>query len=350
MRAQFAFPTFDFFPRSNNLIEYSGSLFDLPRQARSDACKTFYREVRSNGWSVCPVGYAIYSRYVDDSHFLIAPGLRIQGLSRISGKTEGLTIRTSRQRIERYFDTALDARTQAIENARALLRKTIHELRGLNSININAVQELEHRIGLSLGNYVAALLGNIYATSSILSTHLDVVSFIENPDFLWPIESIPVYRKFDKLVRCFKPQSGRKNIDLDLQGQSHSHVHGPGIFEIIPFLALDNAIKYSPAGERVEVRVTENHMRILAEVRSLGPKLEMDEERQVFERGFRGSNAKQMTRVGDGEGLALLRDLVERLFRGRVFFAQERAHLTRGNVPFARTKLMMELPLDSRSW
>ena len=305
----------------------------------------YYRTIRVEGWSVCPSGYAVYTRFVDDRYFLVFPGLRVTGISRISGKTKGLTIRTEAKKIENYVSSALASRFHATEEARRLIRKTIHEIRGLNAININSVQELESQVGSQLGNHANSLLGNIHAATNILSVHLDVVSFIANPDFEWPYEDIPVYRKFDKLLRCFRPQSAKKHLHVDLTGKSHGYIRGPGIFEIVPFLAIENAVKYSPIARNLTVHFSETDSAVLSEVRSVGPILVSNEEHRIFDPGFRGSNAQKVTKEGDGQGLALLKDLVERLYHGTISFHQGDVQFAHEDIPYARTILRIAFPL-----
>ena len=343
---QLAFPSFERSPAHPELTQFEGSLFDLPERARSEECVQFYRSIRTGGWSICPAGFAVYSHVVEENHLLILPGLRILGISTISGKTEGLTIRTEREYIENYVRCALTARAAAIENARRLIRRTIHEIRGLNSISVNAAQELDRHMHFGEDNHVQALVGNILATANILSAHLDVVSFIANPDAEWPQESIAVYRKFDKLVRCFRPRATRLGISLELRGQSHGSIRGPGIFEIVPFLALDNAVKYAPQGSAVRVLIEEGRGCVQTTVVSRGPRLDEDEHERIFLPGFRGRNAERKTREGDGEGLALLKDLVERLYKGKIEFRQDDELSYVNAIPHSRVALEIDLPLQ----
>ena len=73
---------------------------------------------------------------------------------------------------------------------------------------------------------------------------------------------------------------------------------------------LDNALKYTPSGGRVELRLLEQDGLVGVQVSDSGPGIPRSELSQVFERFYRG----QHTRVteGFGLGLALARALVER--------------------------------------
>jgi len=72
---------------------------------------------------------------------------------------------------------------------------------------------------------------------------------------------------------------------------------------------IDNAVKYSPAGETVEVRAASNDHVVLVSVHDRGPGIAMEDQRLIFEKFGRvaGSNAKP----GTGLGLYIARSIAE---------------------------------------
>ena len=75
---------------------------------------------------------------------------------------------------------------------------------------------------------------------------------------------------------------------------------------------IGNAIKYSPGGEPVEVRVTETDRTVRVAVQDTGIGVPPGEMRFLFERFTRASNAKRSSIKGTGLGLYLAKTLVER--------------------------------------
>jgi len=71
-------------------------------------------------------------------------------------------------------------------------------------------------------------------------------------------------------------------------------------FEYIPFLLLENAVKYSPPGNAVNVFFEQDRNKLEDRVNSTGPFC--DDTSIVFEKGHRGEGAKK---VSDGSGLGL---------------------------------------------
>ncbi|MCL5735232.1 MAG: ATP-binding protein, partial [Actinobacteria bacterium] len=81
------------------------------------------------------------------------------------------------------------------------------------------------------------------------------------------------------------------------------------MIEQVLFNLLDNALQYSPAGSPVDISARSNG-EIVIEVADRGPGLAEAEEKQVFEKLYRGTAAKRGGR-GAGLGLAIARAIIE---------------------------------------
>lgn len=71
---------------------------------------------------------------------------------------------------------------------------------------------------------------------------------------------------------------------------------------------IDNALKFTSAGDSVEVRALEDGRTIVVEVADTGPGISPDDLGNIFEELYRGSNARGVE--GSGLGLALVRRIV----------------------------------------
>lgn len=81
---------------------------------------------------------------------------------------------------------------------------------------------------------------------------------------------------------------------------------GEAVFNI-----LDNAVKYSPRGSRVEISVTLLFSFIRIEIRDRGIGIPLDEHNKIFRRFYRGSSPDVTREEGSGVGLYLCRRIIE---------------------------------------
>ena len=103
-------------------------------------------------------------------------------------------------------------------------------------------------------------------------------------------------------------------------------VHGnkPMLFRLI-FNLGENAVKYTPAGGRVEIVLSQQSDTARLDVTDTGPGIAPEDQKQIFDRFFRTDPAR--SRGGAGLGLALVRSIVL-LHRGQISVESE---LSRGS-------------------
>jgi two-component system phosphate regulon sensor histidine kinase PhoR len=85
---------------------------------------------------------------------------------------------------------------------------------------------------------------------------------------------------------------------------------------------IGNAIKFTPPGGAVSVRVDDRPDDVLVEVRDTGAGIPADELPHIFERFYRGTNTGEARASGSGLGLAIVRSIVE-MHDGQIEIASE---------------------------
>ena len=112
------------------------------------------------------------------------------------------------------------------------------------------------------------------------------------------------------VVEELLPQAAERAIDLGSQGSGPLWLDGePDALRILLRNLLENAIKYSPHGGRVDVALAAPHGRPCLTVEDSGPGIPEEERAQVFERFFRGSQTRGS---GSGLGLAIVQAIARR--------------------------------------
>jgi signal transduction histidine kinase len=73
---------------------------------------------------------------------------------------------------------------------------------------------------------------------------------------------------------------------------------------------IDNAVKYSPPGDRVSVKAEQSDSRVVIEVRDRGPGISREHQRLIFEK-FGRANVAEHAKPGTGLGLFIARSIAE---------------------------------------
>jgi two-component system sensor histidine kinase TctE len=103
----------------------------------------------------------------------------------------------------------------------------------------------------------------------------------------------------------------QKSIDLALEAPQDAMVQGHALLlhELVSNLA-DNAIRYTPVGGAVLLRVSEQGSTVLLEVQDSGAGIPEPERDKVFAPFYRAAAALETNPGGTGLGLAIVRDIV----------------------------------------
>jgi len=99
-------------------------------------------------------------------------------------------------------------------------------------------------------------------------------------------------------------------IHFDDAGERRCVCDGQKLYQVFLNL-LDNAIKYSEAGARVDVEITEDGSSLTVEVRDTGVGIPEEELGQLFERFYRVDKDRSRATGGSGLGLAISKQIVE---------------------------------------
>jgi len=123
----------------------------------------------------------------------------------------------------------------------------------------------------------------------------------------------------------------QRQVRLTLQAASTPVLAaiGEGAATLIVVNLLENAVKFTPAGGAVEVRVWRDGEYACLSVSDSGPGIGIDELPHLFERFYRGASARSGAAAGVGLGLALTQTIVQG-HGGRI----EAANLPAGGAAF----------------
>jgi two-component system OmpR family sensor kinase len=274
------------------------------------------------GWllALLPAGIGILVGVLANNGVIQNPVLYLRGPLSVIAFRLGLSISllfvllglTASRVQARHTEVMDEVRTSATEERQRFLRRLDHEMKnpltavqtGLN--NIADVAEDDYLQGeiqavktqvLRVARLVADLrkLAAI-ESSAIEKVDVDMSDLIE--DAVSAIQEGP------------EPPEREFNLLLPSAPWPLPEVRGdPDLLLLAVHNLLDNAIKFSKPGDRVEVRAFEDGKEIVIEVADTGQGIQESEADQVWEELFRGEQARGIP--GSGLGLSLVRVIVD---------------------------------------
>jgi two-component system, OmpR family, sensor histidine kinase MprB len=208
-------------------------------------------------------------------------------------------------RLAGSFNSTLDALERSVESQRQLVADASHELRTpLSSLRTNIeVLMREDANGLSPVDREELLRDLVTQADELTGLVGDVVDVARRGESDADFQEVNLHELVDGVLvraRRLAPQA-----DI-VDEMSPWVVNGaPERLTRLVTNLVDNAIKWSPAGKRIEVRLTDGELT----VRDFGPGIPPDDLPHVFDRFYRATAARSLP--GSGLGLAIVRQVAE---------------------------------------
>ncbi len=156
------------------------------------------------------------------------------------------------------------------------------------------------------------------------------------------LETIPLLSVLERVIGPLHLLAVQKNIRLTTETPKNTIPliqADQALFQQALYNLVENAIKYTPPGGSVIVRMNIKGDSILFEVQDSGIGIAPNDQAHLFEKFFRGGQREAREQKGTGLGLAIVRSIVERhggkvwlesqLGQGSTFFLQVPLHQLR---------------------
>lgn len=324
-----------------------GSLHRVPPELIDPPRLLELLRIEKSGWHETEFGYFAYSKRGLDRSIYIFPGLQIEGESRAKRRIHGYSETFSKTQIEAMAAGVTDVEEHFRSKAESEFNLLVHDLRGLSNSIYHAAEEARNLLQNNDMGGVGIRIENIIAAQTMLKIRTDILDYSGYVDLADMETNVPIYRRVHKVVRSFSPFAKHSGTNIKLNGSSYRESYGPNVFEIISYLLIDNAVKYSPKHETVTVTVEEDEKTITVDVNSTGPQIMREEMEAIFVDGFRGSNAKKLGKPGNGMGLELAKRLVMQ-FNGEISASSEPIPEFRiDDVQMAEVRFTVKVPVSS---
>ncbi len=209
-------------------------------------------------------------------------------------------------RLGRRFNELLDRLDGAMSQQRRFLTDAAHELR---TPLARMLGEAESRLASPPTGQDRESLDRIHDDLRQASALVDELMQLARAD-AGSVDAVLSDGYLDDVVSDavspWNAEAKRRKVALDVAvlDEAPASLDGRLVSRLVGVL-IHNALRYTPPGGRVEVRVEQLDGHAVLEVEDSGIGIPVDEREQIFERFFRGGLARQRAPEGSGLGLAI---------------------------------------------
>jgi signal transduction histidine kinase len=261
----------------------------------------------TGGWLVTQTAVAPIRRLTLAVQRIIRTG-RTDARVPVAGSGDALDELTS------LFNTMLDkieglvtAMRGALDNVSHDLRTPLTRLRGTAEIALAAPSD-----AATLDRYRDALADCVEESDRVLVmlNALMDISEAESGTLPLHLEPVALVDIVGRAMDLYRDVAEAKNVALNADAPDDVVVVADRTrLEQVAANLIDNAVKYTPSGGRVEVQVRREDGRGVLRVSDTGPGIPADEQPRIFDRLFRGDTSR--AERGLGLGLSLVKAMVE---------------------------------------
>ena len=222
----------------------------------------------------------------------------------------------------------------AVQNIRAYEaeRNTVEELRRLSALRADFVSLVSHELRAPMASVVGsaqtlrerwrelnpdqrdsflALIGNETERLAALIGDVLDTSRIDAGTFTYRFADVDLGALVRDSVAGIALAQDEVSVVSDVHGELPTVRGDRDRLQQVLTNLLDNAVKYSPSGEKVTVSAFRQDSRVRIQVSDHGPGVPADQQRVIFEKFGRGHTAGSPGKPGTGLGLYIARSIAE---------------------------------------
>lgn len=210
----------------------------------------------------------------------------------------------------RAIDRLLGRVGQSMEAQRRFVADAAHELRSpMTALSLQAERLTQTDLPPEARTRLAELRAGIERVRKLLNQLL-ALARAQSPA-AHASTLVSIQQTFRHALEDLMPLAEDRHIDIGLEGTQDTRIRINEL-ELITLVKnlLDNAIRYTPDGGRVDLAVTQDAKSVTLHVSDTGPGIAPTERERVFDPFYRILGSGQ---TGSGLGLAIVRTIVHRL-------------------------------------
>ncbi|OFY94227.1 MAG: hypothetical protein A3K10_17610 [Bacteroidetes bacterium RIFCSPLOWO2_12_FULL_31_6] len=294
-------------------------------------CTEHYKSSTEEGTHICPYGFATIVKK-NNTGSTIYTSLNIDKISnkkwlkkkikkheksilldkkKVDDMIKSFELQNAEHTYSKNAVRNINIKENTVNDKKELLDDTLHELRRINKQLKKQAFFLDKELETSDFDYesVKNKAKNVLSSAQLVSVRLNAYDFTLNPGLVETGNKITthVYRKFEKAKHCLSTYANDKKININFIGSCYDTINAYEIFDILPYVLIENAIRYSPeeGSIKCEFIVTNKKLNSI-KITNIGPILSKEELPKLLEKGVRGKSVINKIK-GTGKGLYIVK-------------------------------------------
>ena len=192
--------------------------------------------------------------------------------------------------------------TDFVSNVSHEFKTPINAIEGYSTL----LQDSDH-LNDEQREYIDKILFNTRRLSSLVGSIL-LLSKLENQQIPTNQTSFRLDEQIRQSIVALETAWAKKDIELDVELDRLSYLGNEQMMRHVWDNLISNAIKFSPTGSTVKLRLTGKQKKIVFTVKDQGPGLSEDAQKHIFDKFYQADSSHKQE--GNGLGLALVKRIL----------------------------------------
>lgn len=150
---------------------------------------------------------------------------------------------------------------------------------------------------------------------SLLTTNILTLNKIDNQNISTPMEDFIMDEQIRRAILLLENKWVEKDIELEIDLENIQYRGNPSLMYQVWINLIDNAIKFSPRGGTVEVKLYKEQGNIIFSIKDNGVGISKEDQKKIFDKFYKSDKSRNTD--GNGLGLSIVKRIIE-IHKGQI--------------------------------